>query len=145
DINCKKKGKDVEAKEGEAASLPCSFSDPTKYNKLEVTWQREVGENAVVIHAENPMGKSEESQDRLFSGRTSIPSSWNQTGDTTLTIRQAQEEDSGNYTCIIRGGGRPAYCAFLLLKVNSGSFQLYGGHHSVWIPFLLLVLMQVPT
>ncbi|XP_078061827.1 CD276 antigen-like [Mustelus asterias] len=142
-IVCEAKDQVVGAREGGEASLPCYFKNVTAPKELLVSWQLDLGNESIVVLAEYQNGTRSESQSQSFANRTSLPPSWNQSGTATLKIARVRAEDSGNYTCFVRDGGRHRRCAHLKLSVNSGASQPHGGPLCATILFLFLT--KVPT
>ncbi|XP_078061640.1 myelin-oligodendrocyte glycoprotein-like [Mustelus asterias] len=145
EVQCERKEGSVNAIADDSVSLPCFFKNASDLQEPIVSWQVGVQEKAEVVHAEDRNGFQVESQNKSFLSRTSLSPSWKESGNATLQIVRLRTEDSGDYTCFIRGGDRQTQCAYLKLMVNSafGASQPRGGPLCATIPFLFLTM--VPT
>ncbi|XP_041034995.1 myelin-oligodendrocyte glycoprotein-like [Carcharodon carcharias] len=145
DVKCVEAKPSIEAIIGDDVSLPCFFSNPSEIQGMaSVSWQMGLGNDSIVVHAEDKAGVNVESQADVFKGRTSLSHSWNVTGNASLTITQIKATDSGKYICFIKGQYFAISCTRLELTVRSGAFQPCG-HLSAWIVLLLLPLTKILT
>ncbi|XP_030285676.1 leucine-rich repeat and immunoglobulin-like domain-containing nogo receptor-interacting protein 1-B [Sparus aurata] len=78
---------DVRVSEGETARIPC-YSSTEGLQGGSARWERD-GE--LVLGQNRSSGQPE--------GRLSVSPDWIQTGDLSLTVKDAQLEDGGNYVC----------------------------------------------
>ena len=81
---------DGNVSEGDTARIPCHFSS----EGIQVAWWEKNGEPVLVQNRSS--GQPE--------GRLSVSPDWVQTGDFSLTVKDAQLEDGGNFVCYTKDG-----------------------------------------
>ncbi|XP_030287655.1 uncharacterized protein LOC115590438 isoform X2 [Sparus aurata] len=98
---------DVRVSEGETARIPC-YSSTEGLQGGSARWERD-GE--LVLVQNRSSGQPE--------GRLSVSPDWVQTGDLSLTVKDAQLEDGGNYVCYtVDGNGKKTRGSPAAVKVT---------------------------
>ncbi|XP_035235511.1 immunoglobulin superfamily member 11-like isoform X2 [Anguilla anguilla] len=108
---------------GMSASLPCFGKINTRADDLDILWMRG-GENVYQLH------KNTITYGPRFENRTSLSPEQALCGNMSLTIRQAQFSDEGDYQCFYRSpkeSGNPDYASLFVTGHPTQNFTVKAG------------------
>eukprot|EP00062_Callorhinchus_milii_P026268 gi/632988186/ref/XP_007882969.1/ PREDICTED: uncharacterized protein LOC103171980 isoform X2 [Callorhinchus milii] len=119
DVTCQTRSEDVTAQANGTVYLPCAFSyNGSEPSLLKVSWQTEVGNKTIVVHAENSKGFRADTQDKRFRNHTRMSADWINGHNATLRISQVLQQFSGTFQCLVRASQRSEECASVKLTVS---------------------------
>ncbi|KAM4537093.1 butyrophilin subfamily 1 member A1-like [Odontesthes bonariensis] len=126
----------VEVNEGaESVLLPCEPSGVTPEDDPRVLWTRK-DLSPISVHLRRDEEDDLQEQNQRYRGRTSMTPDALYSAEFSLTLRDPQLSDSGNYTCSLSDGVREGRVAEVQLKVkdDQGEVKVYEGAESVILP-----------